>query len=139
MPKITESNLEDHVIKLLESQNYTYLSPEDQEKERESLSDVILVDRLRAAIKRINPYKPVALQEQALKAVLSLPTQNLTENNEAFHRMLVDGIEAEFLAKDGIRGNKMWLIDFEKPQNNEFVVSNQFSVGGQNFVPSKSG
>ncbi|NCO97862.1 type I restriction endonuclease subunit R, partial [bacterium] len=45
-----------------------------------------------------------------------------------FHRMLTDGIDAEFLAADGIRGNKVWLIDFENIENNDFVVCNQFTV-----------
>jgi len=57
-----------------------------------------------------------------------LVSQNLIESNEEFHRMLTDGIDAEFLAADGIRGNKVWLIDFENIENNDFVVCNQFTV-----------
>ncbi len=129
MPKITESKLEEHVIKLLEKQGYCYLGPEDQEEERGGdLCSVILAGRLKAAIARINTHKPEAVHEQAFKAVLNLPTQNLIENNEAFHKMITDGIEAEHLTEDGIRGNKIWFIDFENPENNDFVVANQFTV-----------
>ena len=52
--KITETDLELHAIELLESQGYHYLAPEAQEQERENLTEVILKDRLQAAIDRIN-------------------------------------------------------------------------------------
>ncbi|MCK5061985.1 type I restriction endonuclease subunit R, partial [Candidatus Parcubacteria bacterium] len=127
--KITESKIEDYVIELLEKQGFSYLSPEEWEVERgNDLSNVVLKDRLKKAIARINTHKPETVHEQAFKAVMNLPTQNLVENNETFHQMLTDGIEAEFLTEDGMRGNKLWLIDWEKPENNDFVVCNQFTV-----------
>jgi len=128
MTKITESNIEEIAIEFLEAQGYQYLSPEGQETERENLSEVVLKKRLKDAINRINPYKPEVVREQAFKAVFNLVSQNLIESNEEFHRMLTDGIDAEFLAADGIRGNKVWLIDFENIENNDFVVCNQFTV-----------
>jgi type I restriction enzyme, R subunit len=133
MTKITESNVEDMAIELLESEGWRYLSPEEQEAERLSdmgggLGEVILKDRLRAAIERINPEKPGIVREQAFKAVLGLSPRNLAESNERFHQALADGIDAEFLAADGVRGNKVWLVDFEHPEQNEFLVCNQFTV-----------
>jgi len=56
---------------------------------------VVLKKGLKAAIARINPVISGEAREQALKEVLNLPSQNLTENNEAFHRLLVDGVEVE--------------------------------------------
>lgn len=128
MTKITESNVEELAIELLEAQGYKYLSPEEQESERENLDEVVLKKRLKDAIDRINPNKPEVVREQAFKAVLNLASQNIIENNENFHRMLTDGIDAEFLAADGVRGNKVWLIDFENIENNDFAVCNQFTV-----------
>ena len=103
MTKITESHIEEFAIELLEKQGYVYLSPEDQENERENLSQVVLKRRLKDAINRINPYKLEVVREQAFKAVLSVANQNLIESNEAFHQMLTDGIDAVFLAADGVR------------------------------------
>jgi type I restriction enzyme R subunit len=128
MTKITESQVEELAIKLLETQGWQYVSPEKQEAERVGLSEVVLKERLRAAIDRLNPDKPAVVREQALKAVLGAASQNLVEGNERFHRMLTEGIDAEFLAADGVRGNKVWLVDFEHPENNDFVVCNQFTV-----------
>jgi type I restriction enzyme, R subunit len=128
--KITETHLELHAIELFESQNYTYLAPEAQEAERQSLTEVILKDRLKAAIDRINPKKPEAVRDQAFKAALNLSSQNLGENNEEFHSLLTDGVAAEFLGKDGVRGDKVSLVDFGNLGNNEFLVCNQFTVEG---------
>ncbi|KKQ46184.1 MAG: Type I restriction-modification system restriction subunit [Candidatus Moranbacteria bacterium GW2011_GWC2_37_8] len=90
MTKITESHVEEFAIELLEAQGWKYLSPEDQELERENLSEVVLKKRLRDAINRINPYKLEIVREQAFKAVLNVASQNLVESNEAFHQMLTD-------------------------------------------------
>lgn len=90
MTKITELNVEEMTIKLLESQGWKYLSPEDQESERESLGELVLRSRLHEAISRINPSVNETVREQALKIVLNLPSQNLMNNNEAFHKMLAD-------------------------------------------------
>ncbi len=43
--------------------------------------------------------------------------------------MLVDGIGIEYQKEDGtIAGDKVWVVDFLNPANNEFPVVNQFTV-----------
>ena len=128
MTKIFESHIEEFVIELLQSQGFEYLSPEEQENERKNLSTVIFRNRLKQAIDNINPKVPKDAREQALKQVFNLPSQNLIDNNEAFHLMLTDGIEVEYMGKDGIQGDKVSLIDFDNLENNEFLVCNQFTV-----------
>lgn len=72
MPKITESKVEELCIELLEEQGYKFLSPEEWEAERgNDLSNVILKDRLKKAIARINTHKPEVLHEQAFKSVMN--------------------------------------------------------------------
>lgn len=128
MTKIFESTIEEFMIELLESQGFGYLSPEDQEKERPDLGEVVLRDRLKQAIDRINPGIPEEAKEQALRLVLNLPSQNLMDNNEAFHRMLTEGIEVEVMGTDGVKGEKVRLVDFGNISNNEFLVCNQYTV-----------
>jgi type I restriction enzyme R subunit len=128
MTKIFESTIEDFVIKLLQHQGWQYLAPEEQELERANLSEVVLKDRLKRAIETINPELSEEACEQALRQVLNLPSQNLIDNNESFHRMLTEGIEIEIMGEEGIKGDKVWLIDFVHPENNEFLVCNQFTV-----------
>lgn len=134
MTKIFESTIEEFVIELLEYQGFEYLSPEDQEKERLNLGEVVLKDRLSRAIDRINPDIPEEAKEQALRLALNLPSQNLMDNNEAFHRMLTDGIEVEVMGADGVKGEKVHLVDFENISNNEFLVCNQYTVIENNIT-----
>src|SRR3989339_1433109 len=132
MTRIYESDVEELAIALLESIGYTYLSPEEQEVERKDLADVVLQDRLVAAIDRLNPQASEQAKEQAVKQVLRLPSLGLVENNEAFHKMLTEGIDVEVYEAGEAKGSKIWLVDFEHPTNNEFIVCNQFTVTHEN-------
>jgi len=133
MSKIFESTIEQFAIELLQNQGWQYLSPEEQELERSSLSQVIFKNHLEQAITTINPTIPQEACDQAMRQVLNLPSQNLIDNNEAVHKMLTEGIEIEVMGKEGIRGDKVWLVDFEHPENNEFVLCNQFTVVENNI------
>lgn len=97
-------------------------------KERD-YHDVILATRLRAAINRLNPTIPAAAREEAFKKVLRADALTLLDNNEAFHRLLTDGIDIKFGIGDGkAKTDKVWLIDFDHPERNEFLAVNQFTV-----------
>ena len=133
MTRIFESTIEQFAIELLQNQGWQYISPEKQELERSSLSQVIFKNHLEQAIITINTTIPQEACEQAMRQVLNLPSQNLIDNNEAFHKMLTEGIEIELMGEEGIRGDKVWLVDFEHPENNEFVVCNQFTVVENNI------
>jgi type I restriction enzyme R subunit len=134
MTKIFESHIEEFVIELLENQGFDYLAPEQQEAERANLSEIVLLKRLKNAIDTLNPDIPEEAKEQALRQVLNLPSQNLIDNNEAFHRMLTEGIEVEYLVDGNIRGDKVWLIDWQDIKNNEFLACNQFTVIENNIT-----
>jgi len=134
MSYIFESDVEEFVIELLEGQGFDYLAPEQQEAERRDLSEVVLPARLKNAVDTLNPSIPQEAKEQALRQVLNPSTQSLIDNNEAFHRMLTEGIEVEVMGEDGIKGDKVRLIDFDDVTNNEFVVCNQFTVAEQNIT-----
>jgi len=123
-----ESDIEEMHIHILTSLGYSYLDPEQQEEERENLSEVILKGRLQQAIDHLNPEVPAQAREDALKQVLSLSNQNLVENNEAFHRWLTEGVPVEYMADGNSRGANVQLVDFDHPDNNDFIVSNQFTV-----------
>lgn len=92
--------------------------------------EVVLLERLRRAIDRLNPEVPAEAKEEAIKKVLRVKSysQNLIENNHAFHKMLVDGVDVEYRKDGRIVGDKVWLFDFSHPDNNEFLAVNQFTV-----------
>jgi type I restriction enzyme R subunit len=134
MTPIFESDIEQFVIELLQKEGFNYLAPEKQEEERKDLGEVVLKERLKKAIERLNPALGADVKEQALRQVLNLPSQNLIDNNEAFHKMLTEGIEVEYLVEGNIRGDKVWLIDWQDISNNEFLACNQFTVTENNIT-----
>ncbi|MGA1863253.1 type I restriction endonuclease [Deferribacter thermophilus] len=133
MSKLTESSIENFAIELLKNQGYDYLfggdiAPDGENPLRKSFEDVILFDRLKSAIKRINPNLPKNAIDDAIKQITQIHTPDLIANNEAFHRMLTEGVKITY-QKDGIeRGDIVWLVDFKNPENNDFLVVNQFTV-----------
>lgn len=58
---------------------------------------------------------------------MRIASPDLLTNNETFHRLLTEGIPVT--KRDGQdRGDRVFLIDFENPLNNEFLVVNQFTI-----------
>ena len=125
--------IEDFVIELLKSQRYYCIdgpdiAPDGSKPERTTFGDVILSGRLRKAVERINPHIPTEAREDAIRQLQRFSAPDLIDNNEAFHRMLTEGVNVSY-NRDGIeRGDLVWLIDFNNPENNDFLVVNQFTV-----------
>ena len=133
MSKLTESAIEDFAIKLLERQGYSYfygpdIAPDGDNPERGGYDEVILTGRLEQALRRINPKLPPAVLQTALKEVRRIHSPDLLANNEAFHRLLTEGVKVSYQQEGDERGDLVWLIDFANPEKNEFVVANQFTV-----------
>ncbi len=142
MTKLTENAIEQFAIKLLQNLGYQYIYAPDiaadgDRPERNNFEEVLLIKHLQNAISKINPNVPIDAQQEALKAVQRINSPELLANNEAFHRMLTEGIKASYHKDGNQRGDLVWLIDFENPQNNEFVIANQFTVieNGNNKRP----
>ncbi len=92
-------------------------------------AEVVLQQRLERAIEKINPYIPAEARDEALKKVLRSDALTMPDNNEAFHRMITEGVDIKFSIGDGkSKTDKVWLIDFNHPERNEFAAINQFTV-----------
>ena len=133
MTKLTESGIEDFAIKLFERLGYDHIhapniAPDSDNPERNGYDDVLLMARLRNAVCRTNPGLPEAILEEALKQVSRIQSPELLSNNETFHRLLTEGITVSHQQDGSERGERVWLVDFDRPENNEFVVANQFTV-----------
>ena len=141
MKSLTESDIEQIALSYLQHLGYHYIlgtniSPDGEQPERE-YTEVVLSARLRNAMDKLNPQLSQDAKEDALKKVLRTDSPNLLINNEKFHQYLTDGIEVEIRTDAGIRGEKVYIVDFENPENNEFLAVNQFTVieGNQNKRP----
>ncbi|MFH0754298.1 MAG: type I restriction endonuclease subunit R, partial [Candidatus Omnitrophota bacterium] len=102
--------------------------PLGEPEKRASYGDVVLGHTLEQAIKRLNPAVPETARQEAFKAALSVYSPQLIDANEAFHKMLAEGVPVT-VHKDGQeRGERIWLVDFQNPENNVFFAINQFTV-----------
>ena len=97
--------------------------------EREDHSDVILSGRLRDALGRLNPELPYEALEDAFRQLTDPEGASLEFRNRSFHRMLVEGVNVEYLDRDdSIRHGWARVVDFDDPDNNDFLAVNQFTV-----------
>lgn len=133
MTRITENSIESFAIGLLEKLGYEYMyapdiAPDGETPERENYEQVLLLNRLQNAIKRINKTIPSDTQTEAIKEIQRIASPELLANNETFHRLLIEGIPVSKRVDGDDRGDRVWLIDFKNPYNNDFVVANQFTV-----------
>ena len=133
MKKITENAIENFAIELLQRISYQYIygpdiAPDSAVPERESFEDALLLSRLEAAISRLNPQVPPTARADALRQLQRLNAPDLIANNEAFHRMLTEGITVTYQVDGAPRGDLVWLVDFDHSENNEWLVVNQFTV-----------
>jgi type I restriction enzyme R subunit len=126
MAKLTESAVEDFAIKLFERLGYSYFHSDQLERNRPD--EVVLLDRLTAAVKRINPTIPELARQQAVKDITRIQSPDTLANNETFHRALTEGVKVSYNQHSQERGDLVWLLDFAKPDNNEFIVANQFTI-----------
>ncbi len=107
-------------------------SPYDESEKRASYGDVVLKHTLEQAINRLNSAVPETARQEALKAASSVFSPQLINANEAFHKMLAEGVPVTVQQAGQERGERVWLVDFLNPQNNVFFAINQFTVAEQN-------
>jgi type I restriction enzyme, R subunit len=114
------------------------IAPGELWTERQSWDQVVLVTRLSDAIARLNPNVPALARDEALRRVLRLDAPTLIGRNRLLHRYVVDGVEVEYAAGDGrIVGERVRLVDFDTPNDNDFLAVNQFTIieAGENRRP----
>ncbi len=133
---MTEDQLEQETLAWLADVGYTplygpELAPDGSMPERANYQQVLLVERLRGAIARLNPDMPRAAREDALQQVRDLGIPALLSANRRFHQLLVAGVPVEYQKDGETRGDLARLIDWSDPSNNEWLAVNQFSIKGQ--------
>ena len=133
MSSFTESVVEDAALAWLESLGYTVkhgpeIAPGELFAERADYGQVVLAERLRQALVRLNPTLPAEAVDDAFRKITRLDGATLDTRNRAFHRLLVDGVNVEYRVDGAIRGAQARLLDFDNPESNDWLAVNQFTV-----------
>lgn len=131
---ISESHVEEAALEWLAALEYGVahgpdIGPDAVAPERASYGDVVLLDRLRTALGKLNPGLPPEAVTDALAKLNQTETPSLVEENRRLHRYLVEGVPVEVRRPDGtIGGEHVRLIDFADPAANDWLAVNQFTV-----------
>lgn len=134
MTAFNESTVEEAALSWFDELGYSIpngpdLAPGEPGAERDSFGDVVLAGQLRDALDRLNPFIPQEGRDEAYRKVLLTDSPSLVANNRKFHQMLRDGVEVEYRRDDGsIAGDRVRLVDFDDPANNDWYAVNQFTV-----------
>ncbi|WP_259424797.1 type I restriction endonuclease subunit R [Bacillus velezensis] len=105
------------------------ISPNGDYPERTDYTEVILEQRLREALTKINKDIPSDAIEDAIRKIMIPNSPSLFINNRTFHRYITDGIDVDYRDLDGnIKYDKVWLFDFYDETNNDFLAVNQLTI-----------
>ena len=133
-PAFSESVIEQAALAWLESLGYLILSgpeiaPGEPAAERDNYGQVVLEYRLRQALARLNPQVPTDALEEAFRKLMRPDSPSLVANNHLIHKYLVEGVPVEYQRADGsIGGDLVRVLDYDEPENNEFLAVNQYTV-----------
>jgi type I restriction enzyme, R subunit len=122
---LTEEEIEQMALQTLQMQGYTIINGASIER---AYSEVVLTQRLQDAIDKINPTIPADIKAEALRNVLRVQHTTLLSNNESFHTLLTEGVDVKGRDGEQIKTFKVWLIDFDNIDNNDFVAVNQCTI-----------
>ena len=107
---------------------YETLEGTDLNEERQNYNDVLLLDRLGTKIRQLNPNLPEIVYTTALNQIKSLTNPTTIENNREFHQMLLAGVKVPFQSEGQTKYYAVKLVDFEKPDNNDFLAVRQLII-----------
>lgn len=105
------------------------IGPDGHFPERESHDEVILKKRFEDAVARLNPHLPLEARQDAIRKIMQSELPSLLEENRRIHRLMTEGVDVEYYADDGtLTAGNVKLIDFEHPEQNDWLAVNQFVV-----------
>ncbi|OKL45927.1 deoxyribonuclease HsdR [Boudabousia liubingyangii] len=132
MSRFNESTVEDAAKDWFAELGYqTGYAPTDCEVgvARDSYGEVILWDRLRAAVQRCNPGITPAAVDAVLGRVRRAESQDPVRENQRLHLLMTQGVPVEVQGSDGRTTTELfWMVDFAHPAANDWLVLNQYTI-----------
>lgn len=134
MAFLPEAAVEQALLDQLRTLDYSIereedIGPDGHRPERESHDEVLLKKRFEEAVARLNPSLPLEARQDAIRKVMQCELPLLLEENRRIHKLMTEGVDVEYYADDGtLTAGKVTLIDFERPEQNDWLAVSQFVV-----------
>ena len=132
---MTEDQLEQETLAWLADVGYALASGPDiafdgANPERADYKQTLLIQRLRDAIKRINPSIPATAREDAFRQIQDLGIPAQLSANRHFHKLLVNGVPVQYQLDGETVGDFVQLFDWQNPAENDWLAVNQYTIKG---------
>lgn len=134
MAFLSEASVELALLEQLRGLGYSIeqeenIGPDGHRPERESHDEVVLKKRFESAVALLNPGLPLDARQDAIRKVMQSDLPSLLEENRRIHKLITEGVDVEYYADDGtLTAGKVSLIDFERPEQNDWLIVSQFVV-----------
>ena len=107
------------------------IAPDEARAERATYRDVLLEERLRSAVRNLNPSLSPSVIDEVIATVRRAESADVLAENWRIYKLLTTGVSIEKREDSGeSRHDIAWLVDFEHPERNEFLAVNQYTVEG---------
>lgn len=120
----TEADYESSIIELFQNMGYRYVYAPDLDRD---FSSPLYEIELNNSLRRINPEMPDDAISDALFKLKNFENADLVQKNAVFMDYLQHGVEVRYLVKGEERSGLVYLADYKNPDNNSFVVANQWT------------
>ena len=104
---------------------------------RETRGEVVLAGRLRAALVKFNPTLPAEAIDNAVDELTrDRSAMSLEAANREIYGLMMDGVAVSVPDREqgGQKTERLWIVDWEKSEENDFLLVSQFSIVGQLYT-----
>lgn len=121
----TEADYENSIIELFQNTlEYEYIYGPDIERDFYSpLYEDVLIDSLH----HLNKNLPNDAIQEALHKLKNFENGELVQKNATFMDYLQNGIPVRYFLDGEDRSTIVYLVDYQKPENNSFIIANQWT------------
>lgn len=120
----SEADYENSIIELFQNMGYRYVYAPDLERDFRS---PLYEEELDEALHRLNPNMPEDAIADALYKLKNFENAELVQKNALFMDYLQHGVEVRYFVKGEERSGLVYLVDYNNPDNNSFIVANQWT------------
>ena len=122
---VNENAYESSIIELFQNMGYVHVYGPDIDNR--DFTSPLYDEVLEEALVRLNPKLPQAAINEALFKLRNFENAELVQKNAVFMDYLQNGITVRYTEKGEPKDTIVYLIDYDKPANNSFIIANQWT------------